>query len=557
MNIGLDLLPLQTSSATRGIGNYVRELYRHLLRVATEHEFVLFNVAPRAGYHLVLENQNAREYRWDDNPYPDLRAYYPAQLQKRVSEFVRHEKIDLFIAASPFDYWDIYKRHYFPCPVVAIVYDIIPLIFEKRYLNQQLRPHYLERVKFLVQADRLLVISENTGRDLINYLNIPENRISAILGGINPAFQPRQGNITATRAKYGIRDKFVLCTGAMDARKNQEGLIRAFAALRPELKADRQLVITCEMNNDYARHLESIAAAAGVADSLVLSNYVALDELIDLYCAAEMFVFPSFYEGLGLPIVEAMACGTPVITSATSSLQEIGKGAALLVDPGDVDSITGAMTEVLTNQELRLSMVQLGFKRAAGLTWEVAAGQTIAAISTTTGELPGKEVKILHTVGVLVADEENCSGQAIKSDGHSGYLVYGPYLNIDPGQYVVCFKIKLLAANRMIREAEEVAVLDVCTSMGNVTLTAITLKRRDFGQDQSYHYFDLNFEVKERLSNVEFRVYDRGTVYLASDPHPIVYRINNQKWFVDSGQQNNPRQVVDALVPERQVRVKI
>ncbi len=386
MIIGLDIQSLQNPAyATRGIGNFARELYQQLFELPVDDHYILFNLQPEIPYSLNRTGTRFKEYFLPGyQAAPAVGVSSPPILPKAVAGFLQGEQIDVFLIANAFDDLNIFPQGHYSCPVVILVHDLIPLIFPRRYLpSTSSRERYLMRVKVLRQADHILAISQNTKNDLIKYLNIPDEKISVIMAGVSPAFCRRDGNYGPVRIKYGIKNNFIFCNAGMEGRKNLDGLIRAFAGLRPELRKKQQLVITCEIDQAYGNYLQRVAHEAGVEEQLVLTNFIPLDDLVDLYNAADLAVFPSYYEGFGLPVAEAMACGVPVITSATSSMAEIGVGAALLINPYNGSAITAGMEKVLTDQNLRANLITAGLERAAELTWEQVACKTQAALEKT------------------------------------------------------------------------------------------------------------------------------------------------------------------------------
>ena len=176
--------------------------------------------------------------------------------------------------------------------------------------------------------------------------------------------------------RYGIRRPFVLCVGAQQSRKNLPRLVAAFARLRADLPTSRLVIVgpTLWRYDGLQEQIQSL----GLDDAVQVLGYVPDKDLPALYSAADVFVFPSLYEGFGLPILEAMACGTPVVCSNSTSLPEVANDAALLIEPHDVDGMAGAMQRVLRDADLRVMLRKSGLKRAQDFSWERAAQETVA-----------------------------------------------------------------------------------------------------------------------------------------------------------------------------------
>ena len=181
---------------------------------------------------------------------------------------------------------------------------------------------------------------------------------------------------TVVREKYGVRRPFVLFVSSLWPYKNCEGLIRAFAHARAELGGHQLVVVGPGRDTTYTGGLRALAADLGVADDVVWVGGVPLAETADFYRAADVFVYPSFNETFGLPLLEAMACGTPVMTSNVSSMPEVASDAALLVDPYDVDALARGIARLLSDQALRDTLVARGFTRARQFSW----AESVAAI---------------------------------------------------------------------------------------------------------------------------------------------------------------------------------
>ena len=205
-----------------------------------------------------------------------------------------------------------------------------------------------------------------------------------INGGIDPIFTAcdvEQARCVSLKAHYGIRDKFVMYTGGFDHRKNIEGLVTAFASLPANLISEYQLAVVCNATTEAKASISRIAQAAGLAnDRIITTGFVPEDDLVDFYRLCDLFVFPSHYEGLGLPLLEAMTCGAPAIASNNSSLPEILGDASALFDSQNQSEITSKMTEFLMSSDRREAARQHGFAQAKKFSWEISAKKAIAAI---------------------------------------------------------------------------------------------------------------------------------------------------------------------------------
>ncbi len=237
------------------------------------------------------------------------------------------------------------------------------------------------------QVDHIIAVSESTKRDLIRLLGVPEDRVSVIYEAAHPLFSPVTNTdaLDRTRARYQLTSPFMLFVGTLEPRKNLPTLLRAFRGLRDKYKSPASLVIVGN-RGWLADEVDRTIAELNLGDAVRFLGGIPNDELVYLYNAATAFVFPSFYEGFGLPPLEAMACGTPVITSNVSSLPEVVGDAAMLINPEDVDALTVAMARVLSDEKIQREMRDKGLKRAQAFSWERAASETLAVYRQVAGQ---------------------------------------------------------------------------------------------------------------------------------------------------------------------------
>ena len=244
-------------------------------------------------------------------------------------------------------------------PFVITLHDLIPAVFPAENMpDGAVRRVYWTRLELLRHADRVLNVSQATASDAVSMLGLRQEKMVVTGGGVSPNFRP-PANPTAARddlrrKRPAIEGEYVLFTGGMDYRKNIDGLLTAFAELPSELRNRYQLVIVGRLGVDnplgpFAEQVDSL----GLSSRVVLTGPVSDDELVLLYQSATLFVFPSRYEGFGLPVIEALACGAPAIVGRNSSLVEILDSEEALFDAGDPSSIQSALARALTEAELR------------------------------------------------------------------------------------------------------------------------------------------------------------------------------------------------------------
>lgn len=341
-----------------GIGTYVRNLLRHLSRIDSKTEYVLFCRAADCG----LAEELGENFR----AVPERARPYSIKEQLRIPMDLRREGIDLFHAP-----------HYVlppltPCKSVVTIHDCIHLRFPQ-YLPNRLAYAYARSSLWFAthRSNRVLTVSEASKRDILRYFRVPDHKIDVIYNAIDERFgePPTAEEIERVRDRYQLNAPYVLYAGNIKPHKNLERLIEAFYTLRRgDLEHVKMLIIGDEISK-YAT-LRRAVHKYKLHKHVRFFGFVPDKTLAVLYRLARAFVFPSLYEGFGLPPLEAMASGTPVITSNLSSLPEVVGDAALLIDPYDADAIADAMRRVLLDSDLREDLRQRGLRRVAEFSWD-------------------------------------------------------------------------------------------------------------------------------------------------------------------------------------------
>jgi glycosyltransferase involved in cell wall biosynthesis len=354
-----------------GIGTYVRNLLRYLARLDHATEYVV--LCREADCHVVQELGANFRAVVESSPGYSIRE------QLRVPLDLRRERVDLFHAP-----------HYVlppltPCKSVVTIHDCIHLRF----------PQYMRRLGYAYargslwmathQANRIMTVSEASKRDILDYFHVPPSKIDVIYNGIDERFStpPPDEDVARVRERYQLDDPFILYAGNIKPHKNIERTIEAFHLLRRGGEFDQvKLVIIGDEIAKYAA-LRHAVHRHKLHKYVRFFGFVPDRTLAILYRLSAVFVFPSLYEGFGLPPLEAMASGTPVITSNVSSLPEVVGDAALLVDPLQPEAIADAMRRVLTDATLRGTLSARGLERARHFSWE----RSIARVREIYGEV--------------------------------------------------------------------------------------------------------------------------------------------------------------------------
>lgn len=272
---------------------------------------------------------------------------------------------------------------------VFTLHDTAYLLFPQHHLPRN--RIYLRRLmpRFLARADRIIVPSENTRRDALRFYRLDSEKIEVIAEGVDDRFNPDvdRTRVSAVRERYGLPERFILCISTIEPRKNLPTLLEAYATLRPRYPQVGLVIAGGKgwLSEPFFERLRSLE----LVDRVTLTGYVPDEDLPTLLNAAEAFAYPSEFEGFGLPPLEAMACGVPVVCSNASSLPEVVGEAGVQVAPRDVRAWVEALGRVLEDEQLRAGLRAKGLKRARLFTWETAARRTLEvyrSVSTTNGE---------------------------------------------------------------------------------------------------------------------------------------------------------------------------
>jgi alpha-1,3-rhamnosyl/mannosyltransferase len=367
MRIGLDARYVYDHFP--GIGRYTANLAAALGTLAHGHTLVvLYNPAlPNSRHDLVALLGDLGPVELVQT---NLRPFSPAE-QIALPRLARTLQLDLL--HSPY-----YIKPYagLPCPSVVTIYDLLGLHLPQT-LSRQGRLFYRVAMGLAVRSSQgIITISRNAQAALTRAYNIPPERITVTLLAADARFHPQtESAVAAVRAKYGLPARYLLYVGVNKPHKNLERLVQAWARVTPQQPA--VLLLAGHYDPRYPQ-VQQLAADPALRDRIMRIQNVAEADLPALYGGATAFVFPSFYEGFGLPPLEAMACGVPVICADASSLPEVVGDAAVTFDPYAVDELAAAIQRVLDAPALRADLRERGLQRAQAFSWEQTARQTLA-----------------------------------------------------------------------------------------------------------------------------------------------------------------------------------
>jgi len=353
MKIGIDAREFLSARMT-GIGRYLWHFLKYATTSNYPHEYVLFcNQETHIPFNLpklkkVIITEKITLI-WD---------------QVLLPLNIAREKIDVLL--TPY-----FKAPFFlPSKMVLIINDLIPLFFPEEH-------RLFKRIYFRFmcgmaarRATRIIAISANSRDDIVKFLKLPADKIMVVHLGVEERFRSSDIRIEEIRRKYTLPQKFILYVGNLSPHKNVQGLIKSYASLPLNLREQYKLVLGGPRSDKYFSYIEKLAREMELTRDVVFTSFIEEKDLPAVYHMSSLFAFPSLYEGFGLPPLEAMVCGCPVVSSNTSSMPEVLGDAALFFNPYNVEEMSFAIRQMLEDENLRNRFRQKGLERAKLFTFE-------------------------------------------------------------------------------------------------------------------------------------------------------------------------------------------
>lgn len=379
LNVAIDGRPLMHERS--GIGRYTYQLILALFEINLEYSLYLYGLCQATKFTPITSKQNIE--RIEDLIVNIGRNRMPFPFRKvsrLVTSYIKEKtqpaSMDVvlwtnFIANLSAEYKSIITIH----DMAHYYYPQYTVTGFENDLNYKLGEHAL-------MSDLILCVSENTKRDVINILGIEESKIWVTYNGVSEGFRRYQdkNKMNDLRSRFTLPERFILFVGTVEPRKNLIKLIEAYQLLHSQYGIKEPMVIVGGKgwkNEPLYQRIKEMK----IDDHIIFTGYVSDDDLPLFYNAATVFAYPSLYEGFGIPVIEAMACGVPVVTSNVSSLPEVAGDAAVLVNPEEPEEIAAAIYRIMIDEDLYESLREKGFKQASKFTWEACAKKTLEAIS--------------------------------------------------------------------------------------------------------------------------------------------------------------------------------
>lgn len=398
MRIIIDMQGAQTASRFRGIGRYSTALAQAMVRQGGNHDIWLAvnggldasipsirqAFADLLPARKIVQFESLSPVAWQD----PANAWRRGVSERMRENFLRDLQPDIVHVSSLFEgtqdravtsigaYTDDVSG-------AVTLYDLIPLLNPDHYLSAAwVREWYMSKVASLKRAGVLLAISEHAKSEAVQMLDMDPGCIVNISSAVSPAFRPTtlsEAERLDLYGRFGILGPYVMYSGAMDPRKNVEGLIKAFGLLPDDLRQSHQIVIAGKIAPLDQERLEQAARRQGLSDRIVFTGYISDEDLIHLYGATALYVFPSLHEGFGLPALEAMACGVPTIGSSTTSIPEVIGRADALFDPTDPEAIARVMVRALVDKDFNSELRRHAITQSSKFSWDASAQKAISA----------------------------------------------------------------------------------------------------------------------------------------------------------------------------------
>jgi len=376
MKIGFDISA--QSLPRSGVGHYQINLLNALLKIDHENFYNLYAFNFR-------NRQRFKEIKFPSDNYKVKVVPIPQRLITLwwfMADFPPLEKV-----AGKCDIYQVSEICIQPVKKakrVAFVHDLTTILFPEHHVKSNVFLHKM-RFKNIHKVDAILTNSEYTRRDIINHLHIKPDKVFVTYLGADERFKPAtDSEIGAVISKYSLKQPYILFVGTLEPRKNVKMLIQAFNVLKQQKKIPHKLVLAGQKGWDYEEIFQAIEGSRFKSEIQYI-GYIPDDELPALLTGSEVFVYPSLYEGFGLPVLEAMQCGAPVITSNVSSMPEIGGNACVYFNPNAPDELIDKIFTVLNSNELRKTLSEKGINRAKFFSWEKCAEETLKVYETIAG----------------------------------------------------------------------------------------------------------------------------------------------------------------------------
>lgn len=351
--------------AGTGIGTYTKQIVRHILEIDDSNSYYLFWSGRE--YEFLNKYKNARVSISSRKHHRFWEQYY-------IPDILKRQNVDIYhVPQNGIGLPEVKNSLY-----LVTVHDLIPYIMPETVGRGYLTKFISQMPQIISSVDGIITVSEWSKKDIMRIFDVPEDKITVTYLAADDMFKPVDRTIAADfiREKYELGSDIILYLGGFSPRKNVKSILVAFSMIYKNLSKDYKVVIIGSSRDDH-QFLNKLAQSLGIGDKIIFTGFVPYDDLPCFYNASDLFVYPSLYEGFGLPVLEAMCCGTPVITSNVSSIPEVAGDAALLINPFDTEELAKAMEKVLEDNNVKADLISRGFERISNFNWKKTAFETL------------------------------------------------------------------------------------------------------------------------------------------------------------------------------------
>jgi len=355
-----------------GLGRYCINILKALAEIDVNNEYIVFTIEPKK--MAFLNNRKNMKIVETDYPVLSYKTFYA------FSSLINKFTPDIFF--SSFQVAPLNVK----CPMVIVLHDMMDLMYKDAFTHHNffIRSGLQYFFKYAIprsvsKASAIITVSESTKHDLLKYFNITKKKVVAILEGVEENFKPVTDVevLYKIKKKYNLPDKFIFYLGSIKPYKNLHGVLESFSKLYENGFNNNVKLVIGGLKHFSVEGLSDKIEKLNIEDKVQRIGFIAEEDLPAVYSLSEIFLFPSIWEGFGLPVLEAMACGAPVITSNVSSLPEVIGDAGIQVDPYNITEISYNLTKLLEDAEMRKILSQKGIERAKSFSWIRAAEETL------------------------------------------------------------------------------------------------------------------------------------------------------------------------------------
>ncbi len=361
MKIAIDIR--EAGAEKTGKGWYTYNLVLELLKLDSKNEYVLYSDNEKSPYkefkNVQLKHITSKGLKWHLNVLKDLKSHKP----------------DLFFAPTSYIIPSLAPKS---LKVIITVHDLVAFLFPASHNAKAVLIERLTLRRAIKKAARIFVVSENTQKDLLKRFKYPHSHIHLVPCAPSDFFREpvKPEEIAKFKAKYKLPEQFILAVGTLEPRKNFGTLIKSFVLIKAKLPHSK-LVIVGKKGWKYS-HIEDKLKEFKLENEVIFPGYLDGEDLKKMYAAATVFVFPSLYEGFGIPPLEAMACGCPVVSSNVASLPEVVGDAGILIEPKNARKIADSVISLIENDQIRNMLIERGLRRAEKFSWQKSAEAALA-----------------------------------------------------------------------------------------------------------------------------------------------------------------------------------